>query len=751
MTLRRAVVCASSLVLVSALAALALPLGVRANPQVVGAPLTASWEGLADAVALLSKGEDAGAEVGARQSLAALPVGPLAARAELALGSALRAQGRLAEAERTLGLAAAHLGDPDLAALSRFERGRALLALGRAAEALAEWSAVADSEVASLARRARWARAGALLQEGDAAGAAQLYEQLLTSDPRWEGAAAGRLELAEALRRSGDEAGAVATYRALWVELPDDPSGRSAGRALRAWRRAGGPVPLPSEDERLARAMRFLELSRPAGALAALEPLGRPPKPGRAGLLRALTLLQLGRNPEAAALGRRLLRDPDAALRAGGELVLARAAIRSGRREEAAQRYGRLALLRVQVPGLPASQSRDLAEESAFLAAWMPYETGDHARTVKQLGAYLRAHPHARRAEDARWFIAWSLFRLGRRPAARRAFAALEDGPLAPAALYWQGRLAPTVAGARPIYERVLREAPPGSWYAWLAEARLSRPPPASPAEIPGTPPAPPRAAPSMAERSEAGAAALNGLSGAASLLSAGRPRLTVAELRMLPVGPGASDRAEAVAQLAEGAGDAELPYRMARDRLGPSPRSLRRLHPLAYEEELFPAASRAGIDGALLLAIMRRESAFRPDVRSSAGAVGLVQIIPPTAERLATVHGLDAPGALDLEEPAASIPLAASYLALLGDRFREPAVQVAAYNAGPAAVARWAAEGAGKPLDQWVEDIPFRETRRYVKAVLGDAAIYRVLWGLGRPGLDGRRKIPAPRAGVSF
>ena len=75
----------------------------------------------------------------------------------------------------------------------------------------------------------------------------------------------------------------------------------------------------------------------------------------------------------------------------------------------------------------------------------------------------------------------------------------------------------------------------------------------------------------------------------------------------------------------------------------------------------------------------------------------------------------------------------------------------MAAYNAGPEPVADWARSGAGKPLDAWVEDIPFRETRRYVKNVLADAALYRLLWGLGQPGLDPALRVPRPRPGVAF
>jgi soluble lytic murein transglycosylase len=147
----------------------------------------------------------------------------------------------------------------------------------------------------------------------------------------------------------------------------------------------------------------------------------------------------------------------------------------------------------------------------------------------------------------------------------------------------------------------------------------------------------------------------------------------------------------------------------------------------------------------------MRRESAFRPDARSGAGAVGLVQLIPPTAERLAQVLGVPASAARELERPEVSVPLGAQYLALLVDRFRDPAVALAAYNAGPTAAAAWARSSAGVPLDRFAEDVPYRETRRYVKVVAADTVVYRALWEGGALALDGERPVPAPRQGVAF
>jgi soluble lytic murein transglycosylase len=240
-------------------------------------------------------------------------------------------------------------------------------------------------------------------------------------------------------------------------------------------------------------------------------------------------------------------------------------------------------------------------------------------------------------------------------------------------------------------------------------------------------------------------------LARAARLAGAGLTGEALAELRAVAASREGRSRAAAAAQLAEALGDAELPFRMARDHLGLTRRAERWLYPVAFAQTLPQRAREAGIDPYLYLSVMRRESAFRRDARSGAGALGLVQLIPPTAERLAVVHGVAPSRVRSLEDPGVSIPLGAAYLGLLADRFVQPAVFLAAYNAGPVAVAGWVTARAGVPLDVWVEDVAYRETRRYVKAVLADAVVFRSIWEGSALALDGTERTPATREGVAF
>jgi soluble lytic murein transglycosylase len=203
------------------------------------------------------------------------------------------------------------------------------------------------------------------------------------------------------------------------------------------------------------------------------------------------------------------------------------------------------------------------------------------------------------------------------------------------------------------------------------------------------------------------------------------------------------------LAEVASFAGDPEVPYRMARDHLPPGIRARRWSYPVAHAEVLLPATRALGVDPALALAAMRRESAFVSSARSGAAAEGVLQLRPETARRLLAVAGIDVTA--DLHDPAENLRLGVAYLGLLGDRFGDPVQALAAYNAGPPAVASWARTRAGLPVDEWAEEVPYRETRQYVRNVLADRARYRSLLGEAPAPLDPGAPVPSPAAGVAF
>ncbi|HEY6097829.1 MAG TPA: lytic transglycosylase domain-containing protein, partial [Anaeromyxobacter sp.] len=251
-----------------ALSLCALP--AKAGVRVVDEPLCDWLSGIGAAAQSHADREFAAAEGAARRALVALPRGAAAARAQAALGLALLARDAPAAAADALEAA---LGPPIPArAHLAFARGAALLAAGDAPRAARLFSEAAGGAGSlALAWTARLREAQALLAAGLAAEAVPLLEALLRAPADEAAAAEARLVLARALRATGDGDRAAATFRTLWLELPERPEAVAAGEALAAWRAAGGQIAPEEAAERAARAERLLVSGRPEAALAELE------------------------------------------------------------------------------------------------------------------------------------------------------------------------------------------------------------------------------------------------------------------------------------------------------------------------------------------------------------------------------------------------------------------------------------------------------------------------------------------------
>jgi soluble lytic murein transglycosylase len=127
----------------------------------------------------------------------------------------------------------------------------------------------------------------------------------------------------------------------------------------------------------------------------------------------------------------------------------------------------------------------------------------------------------------------------------------------------------------------------------------------------------------------------------------------------------------------------------------------------------------------------MREESALDPRAVSPVGAIGLTQLMLPTAREVARQLKIRRPSRSDLMNGSLNIRLGARYLGQLIRRFDGSVpLAVAAYNAGGGAVSRWLESKGSMELDEFVEDIPYEETRGYVKRVLRSYAAYRLLYG---------------------
>ena len=374
----------------------------------------------------------------------------------------------------------------------------------------------------------------------------------------------------------------------------------------------------------------------------------------------------------------------------------ARALESAGRLDEAATRYDAVA----------RERGAQFAAEAAFRSGFARMRSGDAQGALeawaKQDAAEARTHYWRGRALEA----------LGEREAAQAAWLeALAAQPRAFHGLEARRALGLPVPGDGRY--RALSPPPRTDWRAlaaWLATSR---------------PGALTEAAP------EARELALVGLRGRASetvALAAARTSDPWALLSLARTASEASlpEQVSAIAtrlQQILGISDDALPDALARLR-----------YPLPHAALLEAHGGANGLDPLLLAALIHQESRWRPDAVSIAHAAGLTQVIEPTAawiaerlDRSAFVFG-------DLFRPATAIEFGAYYLGVQLRELGDPHHALAAYNAGPASVARWK-QAASSPPAAFVEAIAFQETRLYVQLVMEHYAWYRALYGEGTGG----------------
>jgi len=345
--------------------------------------------------------------------------------------------------------------------------------------------------------------------------------------------------------------------------------------------------------------------------------------------------------------------------------------------------------------------------------------------------------PHDKLADEARWRIGWIHYRSEQWAAAVAVFARLSERTQDRArdeAMYWQARAleqARNASAARTLYRKVLaRDA--GSYYAMWAERRLagsSSAPPRTTADLAEVPPPPtPGPAPIVDSVHLPRAEELR----AAGVLPLARRELQTVEYEhsedtivlryLLDVYPTVDGYTAALRLVQRLGGNADLSS-TARQRL---------LYPLAFWTSVRHEADMQGLDPLLVEAVMRQESLFDPAVRSSANAIGLMQLLPATAERVAAVGEVQT-STTDLTDPALNIRLGARYLRALLTQFQaDPLKALAAYNGGERAVEKWQRRYGELADDEFVESITYRETRDYVKRVMANYRAYGRLYAGG-------------------
>ncbi len=168
---------------------------------------------------------------------------------------------------------------------------------------------------------------------------------------------------------------------------------------------------------------------------------------------------------------------------------------------------------------------------------------------------------------------------------------------------------------------------------------------------------------------------------------------------------------------------------------------------PLHHDATIRREAAKNMIDPAWVAAEIRAESVFNPRARSSANAMGLMQVLPSTGAATARRIGLPYAGADSLYEPDTNIALGSAYLRQMLDKYSQAHYAIAAYNAGPAPVARWQSQRPGFEPDFWIETMSYKETREYVPRVLAFSVLYD--WRLNGDALSVSDRIRGKTSGT--
>jgi soluble lytic murein transglycosylase len=565
---------------------------------------------------------------------------------------------------------------------------------------------------------------------GDDDGAQTLLKRLLTAYPEGPEAPEALYLLGVTGEGRGQLEAAALAYRELRVLAPASGWAEGASDRLEALINAGVRVPPLSLAQRLDRAERLRRGDVPKTALDEAERITQEASDPSI-VVRALRTVAdaaarlrryevAARAMEAAASRAPADQRPALLLRAG-ELWR-----RAGQRDRALVAFG-------------AVEARGAEHEAAEAAYQRGEAFEDLGRTVEAAKVYQTVasrYPAREVARKALWRLGWLEYLRNDLPAAAktwRRLASLAGGSgWLPPALYWAGRaLEPTDASAGDaLYRRVLAEAP-RSYYGVLAMQRVASPPEAPAPNI--RLPADPRQA--LVDDP--------GLARADLLRRIGLAEYAITELEEV-VGRSVGDPVRLYA--VSGAFVEEERYHLAIRILRPSPfagaavtghATLPRafwemLYPFAWRAEITEVAESAGLDPYLVAAVVREESWYYPRAVSPAGARGLMQLMPKTARVLAESRGMsfDDEGGM-LDEPRTNIELGAAFLAsLMREWGGDPRRALAAYNAGPPRARQWWQSRRIDDIEAWVEQIPFDETRLYVKRVMLSWEEYRRIYG---------------------
>jgi soluble lytic murein transglycosylase len=612
----------------------------------------------------------------------------------------------------------------------RLWTGEALLKQGDASQAAVLLESIVEAADSLLMARASFRSGEAWYRTGQCARAIDSLVRSLALAPQDPSAPTAQFMLADCEARENRIADSQADFRHLWVRYPNSPEAREAAARL-SFMTHNGPW-RPTPDELYGRATALLTLALHADAAEELQKFlslaPQHPKRDEAKFKLGTALVRLKRYDQA--------RDVYRALASGQSTQAGESAVWLARvylRQDAGDRL--LGLL-PSLPSIPLTGDQK-AMILLLTGMWLDDQGQYDKAELKYRQAAQAAEGYGQRLE-ALWRIGWIHYRTGQYQVAVEAFqklvAGAEDPQWTPQALYWIGRARERLHDTQAIdaYAHLCRRYL-FTYYCQLAQPKLNL-----------------RVPVSMAAEASSETSTPDTI----NELKKDRHYLKAVELKLLGLDH------EAAKELAS------LPERYAKDRaaimelcgllseVGEHHQALRltrlyfrdpiergngggvpgRLWSVAYPTAYLPVIQTyAGpVDPFLAAAIIREESQYDIRALSRVGAVGLMQVMPATAQTMAKKNGTGDVGREELFDHETNIRFGVKYLGQLLEQFTGNVAQaVASYNAGPQAVSAWMTKYAGKDPDEFVEMIPYLETRQYVKRVLRSYGEYLRLAGM--------------------
>jgi peptidoglycan lytic transglycosylase len=576
-----------------------------------------------------------------------------------------------------------------------------------------------------------------------------LYANALLSDNRPQDAAAllekdrqpvrADLELAlgRAYENSGENAKAITTLRNLYFTMPLSGEADTAEAELRKLP-AILSLPVPSFNDHKTRADLLLKGRRYNDAANEYRELinqANPDQKPTIQLAMATALRRAGNDREAKQI-LESLSAPSADLEAERLFNLGELA-RSANDEDGFFRL--LGQLRQAAPNSPWLEQALLSAGNLYLLK------PDYDRAIDCYRELQERFPAAGRAAYAHWKVAWLSLRMGRNDEAKTEFeqqiALYPASAETPAALYWRARLAEEEnepAKARAYYQK-LSSRFQNYYYGELARQRLSKMKDDSePIHYALLDHVPPINGSVKITEDQIPTDSVR-VQKAELLENGGLVDFAVRELQATPTDEKGNWVPAEIARLYTDMGR----YDMAIDALKRAAPNYFAVDlpalPRPYWEGLFPKpywvdlkrfASDNALDPYLVASLIRQESAFNASAVSNKNAVGLMQLLPKTGKLVARQEKLKHFAAPQLFTPAVNLRLGTRYFRGMVDRFGAFEYALAAYNAGTERVDDWLKMGKYRDPQEFVESIPFTETREYVQAILRNQNLYRKLYG---------------------